>query len=29
MSGQTGNYTQCGDGVMCDLTFDNGKYDDR
>ncbi|EFB2788030.1 hypothetical protein HEM77_021970 [Escherichia coli] len=26
--GKTDNYTLCGDGGMCELTFDNGKYDE-
>lgn len=26
--GKTDNYTQCGDGGMCELTFDNGKHDE-
>lgn len=28
VSGKTDNYTQCGTGGMCELTFDNGKYDE-
>lgn len=28
MFGKTDNYTQCGTGGMCELTFDNGKYDE-
>lgn len=28
VSGKTNNYTQCGTGGMCELTFDNGKYDE-
>lgn len=28
VSGKTGNYTQCGSGGMCELTFDNGKYNE-
>ncbi|VEW03684.1 spore coat protein U domain-containing protein [Escherichia coli] len=28
VSGKTDNYTQCGIGGMCELTFDNGKYDE-
>ncbi|MGC0623107.1 spore coat protein U domain-containing protein [Escherichia coli] len=28
VSGKTNNYTKCGAGGMCELTFDNGKYDE-
>ncbi|MEE7414960.1 spore coat protein U domain-containing protein [Escherichia marmotae] len=28
VSGKTDNYTQCGTGGACELTFDNGKYDE-
>lgn len=28
VSGKTNNYTKCGSGGMCELTFDNGKYDE-
>ena len=28
VSGKTDNYTQCGIGGECELTFDNGKYDE-
>ncbi|HHN6603699.1 TPA: spore coat protein U domain-containing protein [Escherichia coli] len=28
VSGKTENYTQCGTGGVCELTFDNGKYDE-
>ncbi|ELC5340102.1 hypothetical protein RJL32_003854 [Salmonella enterica] len=28
VSGKTNNYTRCGSGGMCELTFDNGKYDE-
>lgn len=28
VSGKTDNYTQCGTGGVCELTFDNGKYDE-
>lgn len=28
VSGRTDNYTQCGSGGMCELTFDNGKHDE-
>lgn len=28
VSGKTNNYTKCGTGGMCELTFDNGKYDE-
>lgn len=28
ISGKTDNYTKCGTGGMCELTFDNGKYDE-
>lgn len=28
VSGKTDNYTQCGTSGMCELTFDNGKYDE-
>ncbi|EHS6969113.1 spore coat protein U domain-containing protein [Escherichia coli] len=28
VSGKTDNYTQCGTGGMCELTFDNGKYNE-
>ncbi|ECE3499463.1 PixG protein [Salmonella enterica] len=28
VSGKTDNYTLCGSGGMCELTFDNGKYNE-
>ncbi|ECF1965629.1 TPA_asm: hypothetical protein G2179_19025 [Salmonella enterica subsp. enterica serovar Give] len=28
VSGKTDNYTKCGTGGMCELTFDNGKYNE-
>ncbi len=28
ISGKTDNYTRCGSGGMCELTFDGGKYDE-
>ncbi|EFC1642165.1 hypothetical protein FA822_21160 [Escherichia coli] len=28
ISGKTDNYTRCGSGGMCELTFDDGKYDE-
>ncbi|HAX9993424.1 TPA: hypothetical protein JS232_003447 [Escherichia coli] len=28
ISGRTDNYTRCGDAGVCELTFDNGKYDE-
>ncbi|CAD5756981.1 Uncharacterised protein [Escherichia coli] len=28
VSGKTDNYTQCGGGGICELTFDNAKHDE-